>query len=402
MKVTEVFVPNGVPTHTYINRDSKGTPFEDLLRTALQQPNFLVSLNGPSKTGKSVLCKKAVGEKLILVSSLTDFKSPAELWDLVLRRLGVPEKKIVTKEASGSVCVFNAGGGLSLEYRCIESACDKLVEFGKVLVIDDFHYLERVVQSQIGKNIKHAIEKGAKIVVICVSYRHDDAVRSNQDLAGRYKSIDIPTWDKSTLSKIVRSGFQSLNYSIGEEVIDRIAVESLGSPHLTQHLCLELCNIKKISESSLFNRKLDIVSGDIDAACREVARSAGIKNDVEKLLQGPKVKGNPRKVYTLKDGSTGDVYKVLLKVIALDPPPPKLKFTYSEINKRAREVCNTSPFGSSLQGAAEQMSKIAAPSAVDYSAKTFLEWDSNVLYLPNPFFVFYLRWSDILKEEQIQ
>jgi archaellum biogenesis ATPase FlaH len=56
---TDVFTPNQFPEHTYIER-----PKEDLerkLRNALATPNVVVSISGPSKSGKTVLAKRLVG-----------------------------------------------------------------------------------------------------------------------------------------------------------------------------------------------------------------------------------------------------------------------------------------------------------------------------------------------------
>jgi hypothetical protein len=56
-KATEVFSPNDTPTFSYVERRSK---FEERLREALSIPKMIVSLSGPSKSGKTVLVNKVV------------------------------------------------------------------------------------------------------------------------------------------------------------------------------------------------------------------------------------------------------------------------------------------------------------------------------------------------------
>jgi hypothetical protein len=56
-KATEVFTPNDTPTFSYVERRSK---FEERLREALSIPKMIVSLSGPSKSGKTVLVNKVV------------------------------------------------------------------------------------------------------------------------------------------------------------------------------------------------------------------------------------------------------------------------------------------------------------------------------------------------------
>ncbi len=59
-KSTEVFTPNDVPTFSYVER--KERKFEERLRESLSIPKMIVSLSGPSKSGKTVLVKKVIDE----------------------------------------------------------------------------------------------------------------------------------------------------------------------------------------------------------------------------------------------------------------------------------------------------------------------------------------------------
>ena len=64
----DVFTPNDYPRHTYVNR-AVSPPLEDQLRLALDTPNEVVSISGPSKSGKTVLIERVVGvDNLITVS----------------------------------------------------------------------------------------------------------------------------------------------------------------------------------------------------------------------------------------------------------------------------------------------------------------------------------------------
>jgi hypothetical protein len=52
LKATEVFVPGSYPQHTYVER--AGQRLEQSLHEALGTPGQVVSLAGPSKSGKIV------------------------------------------------------------------------------------------------------------------------------------------------------------------------------------------------------------------------------------------------------------------------------------------------------------------------------------------------------------
>jgi tRNA A37 threonylcarbamoyladenosine biosynthesis protein TsaE len=53
VKATSVFTPTDVPTVTNVERQTKN--FEEELRRAFQIPKMIVSISGPSKSGKTVL-----------------------------------------------------------------------------------------------------------------------------------------------------------------------------------------------------------------------------------------------------------------------------------------------------------------------------------------------------------
>jgi hypothetical protein len=59
--VLEVFTPTDVPTYTYVDRAHKG--FERTLRNAFDVPKMIVSVSGPSKSGKTVLISKVTSKE---------------------------------------------------------------------------------------------------------------------------------------------------------------------------------------------------------------------------------------------------------------------------------------------------------------------------------------------------
>lgn len=393
--VEKVFVPNSMPTYTYVNRNSEGgIDFEQELKSALSISSFLVSLSGPSKTGKTILCERVLDNNLLLVRS-SEIDSSEKLRKIVLARLNTPEKITITREGGFKLPVAEASGSITDEYSDVrETPWKKLATSGKVLVIDDFHYLDRPIQDDICRTLKHAIEENAKIIVITIYYRHDDAIRSNGELSGRIKRVDIPTWDKSQLSRIIETGFNTLGYQLEGRLIHKIAEESLGSPQLTQHICLELCKKKNSGSSVHSNTISPITELDIETACREVARSCTAKTEADKVLSAKERR--KRTKYDLNGGGTGDIYKILLKVIASDPPTLELK--YKDMVERSKAIRSQGNLGASLAAAAKRASEKSASSNMS-SAKKCLDWDeeTSTLHLPDPYFVFYLRWSDILK-----
>src|SRR4051812_14577473 len=56
--LNDVFTPGGQPSITYVSRP--GLNIEGSLSKALAQRNIIVSLTGPTKSGKTVLCKNVL------------------------------------------------------------------------------------------------------------------------------------------------------------------------------------------------------------------------------------------------------------------------------------------------------------------------------------------------------
>jgi hypothetical protein len=261
----------------------------------------------------------------------------------------------------------------------------------RVVLVDDFHYMTRDVQGEVAKQLKEAARREVKIVTAAVPHRADDVVRANPELRGRVAAVDVGYWRTEDLARIASSGFDALNVAIDEASAARLAVEAAGSPQLMQALCLYACFVVGCTERLGKRDKRILTDRDHVQACRLTSTVTDFRSLVDVLDSGPRAE---RKTYAFKDGSSGDVYRAILKAIAADPM--RLAFDYDDLGARVKAVCDAdAPPGSSVVGACAHLSKLAA----DHLPTTrVLEWDEErqVLDVPDPYFLFYLRWSDRL------
>ena len=113
------------------------------------------------------------------------------------------------------------------------------------------------------------------------------------------------------------------------------------------------------------------------------------------MHEGPKTRGTERKDYDLEDQSRGDVYRALLLAIKRDPAAMSLP--WNNLSRRVQAVCRPdSPQASSLSTACAQIARIAKDM---YPGQRIVDWDgepNNLLSIEDPYFLFYLRWSDKL------
>ncbi|MGJ7737930.1 hypothetical protein [Escherichia coli] len=102
-----------------------------------------------------------------------------------------------------------------------------------------------------------------------------------------------------------------------------------------------------MSENSDTSIKYQKDIATLQRVCKRTLQSADYSTIVDKMREGPKVRGSDRKSYISKDGWQGDVYVFLLKAIASNPPT--LTFRYSDLVSRVTSLCHgDSPSGSSI------------------------------------------------------
>nr|DAI77396.1 MAG TPA: Bacterial dnaA protein [Caudoviricetes sp.] len=413
MQAKEVFTPGGFPTYTLVETHLESK--EQQLRDTLDLGTMLVSISGPSKSGKTVFVKKTLGLDNLIEITGAGINSVNDLWMRVFDLLGTPVTQVQattgtgtfsgTAKAAGQASIFVAKanvegsitGGYSKATQTTESfAIDPLQllkrEIGGtdfVIFIDDFHYINKEIQAELARQIKDAIANGCKFICASVPYHSDDVIRGNADLRGRIFNIDFDYWDESNLKLIAEKGFSLLNITPESDVIMNLVNESAGSPQLMQYLCLNSCyelNARNTTAVSTIYPNSPLV---LENVCRRTLASADYSSIVDKMREGPKIRGSDRKAYISNEGWQGDVYVFLLKAIALNPPT--LTFRYSDLVSRVQSLCNgDSPSGSSITSACQHSTAIANTSA----ANNIIEFDqeSDVLDIRDPYLLFYLRW----------
>lgn len=423
IKATEVFTPGAFPAHTYIARD--GEALERALKDALDTPGQIVSLVGPSKSGKTVLVEKVVGLDNIVTITGAGIRAAEEIWSRVCDSLGLPNsqgasesktKKLGAElEVSGGVSAFGLAkaqgkskgsfgsdtqdaSSATIHRRGLEDVVAQIGKTDRAVLVDDFHYMPRDVQAEAAKSLKEAVRRGVRVVTAAVLHRGDDLVRANPELRGRVRSIDLVYWSESDLRAIGVEGFALLNVELDEASLNALVREAAGSPQLMQLLCLTACFVLDLRVSRSRKEELSVSAHQLQIIFEQTSASTEFRSLVDVLDSGPKTRGTERKIYKFRDGSQGDVYRAVLKAVASDPP--MLSFDYEELGRRANTVCDgDAPVGSSMVGTCLHISRLAAEKFPNERA---IDWDEQkqILDIPDPYLLFYLRWSGRLSEAE--
>jgi hypothetical protein len=423
LRVQDVFTPGSFPSKTYIERG--GEPLERQLRDALDTPGQIVSLIGPSKSGKTVLVERVVGRDALITVTGAGIGSPDDIWARVLDWMGVPNRTERSSTTAGTASVggtikgavglpliakaeaegtagaevsHERGKSRSFDRGGLSEVVEVIANTEYVVLVDDFHYMPRDVQAEAAKTLKEAVRLGVRICTAAVIHRGDDLVRANPELRGRVRGIDLRYWGPDDLRRIAIVGFDALRLLPSKQLIDTLVQEAAGSPQLMQLLCLQACYVLGVRSAPPLQQALEVSAPQIRAILEQTSSSTDFRSLIDVLDSGPKTRGTERKVYPFRDGTSGDVYRVVLKAVAADPP--RLSFAYDELLARTAGVCKgEAPAGSSLVGTCLHMSRLALEKFPNERA---VDWDEQkqILDIPDPYLLFYLRWSGRLSESE--
>ena len=324
LKATDVFTPNDFPQHTYVERGAE--ELERRLRDALATPGEIVSVSGPSKSGKTVLVERVVGQDDLITVTGAGVRTPDMLWERVLDWMGAPhstsEESVnsrsgtVSAETTGSVSVplvakgqiagaaevgasRTKGSSAYSGRRGMSQVVSEIADSDFVLLIDDFHYMERAIQTEVANQIKEAARRRVKICTASVPHRADDVVRSNPELRGRVRALDLDYWEFSELEQIGTIGFRELGVRLNPVPLRQFATEASGSPQLMQAICLQACFELDLRQASSGMRDIGVTEEQVKHVLQETSTRTDFSSLVRNMHTGPKTRGTERKVFVV-------------------------------------------------------------------------------------------------------
>ena len=242
-------------------------------------------------------------------------------------------------------------------------------------------------QTRVGRDIacqlKEVIRLGFKAVIISLPYRSDDAIRLNPDLTGRLAVIEIEPWKEEELQAIARKGFHELGISVQEDIISRMAMESIHSPQVMQAICLNI---------GLLPRKICEIEADvIEESCRFTCANLPYADVVRILKAGPPTRGQKRLKYNLTDGSQRDIYSLILKMLADNPPLVEMEL--GELMDRIQSSVPAQKITTQkIREALRNWQKLLEENGALYHV---FEWKDDIIHILDNLFLFFIRWSGI-------
>lgn len=391
LKAENIFKPGAFPEYTYVSRnyENTGISYELRLKQALRTAGCLTSIIGPSKMGKTILCEQVIGLDDIVEVSGADFNENTDFWAIIAAKVGLPYMGEITTERASTEGKSEERDSKSEKYILSK---DKIIRYyienNKILVIDDFHYASTEMQMKMAQQLKDAIRRELKVVVVSLPHRADDAIRQNADLSGRLSLINIETWKEEDLKKIAIMGFDKLGIKITDNIAEKLAIECLTSPQLMQYICLSICTLLEDE------KKLEVNDEILEKAYRFTTINFNYADVVSVLIKGPNPRGQQRKLYRTVDGKELDLYGIIVESLAKNPPMTELDFEsfYNRIFNVIEENDRLKLEKQTVRNHLNHLQELLEGKEEIYRA---IEWKDGKVYVLDPLFLFYLRWGRI-------
>ena len=413
LRVTNVFVPGGIPQITYISREEH--QLEAQVSSAKDNLSKLLVVTGPTKSGKTVLVDRLFPRDASIWVDGGAISDEESFWDCIIEKASLftsveeSNNSEFGGEASGELSaeggIFVAKGSATLSAgvhamsgmtssrsRVTSSkivAVNALQTMQTPLIVDDFHYINKDVQKAIVRALKSPIMHGLPVIFIAIPNRKYDSVEVEREMTGRIENVEMPIWSRQELANIAQTGFRSLNIAVKQELIDRLTSAAYGSPFLMQEFCKELCLQSEIAEKT---PSVQYISEKIDESeiFKGIAEHSG-RSMFDKLKRGPRARTD-RKPRRLRNGTTTDIYGVVMEALKNTQPGVET-IPYDTLRANIRSILDDDlPQKHEIS---RVLDKIAEISYTDASSTPVIDWqrDDDILTITDPFFAFYLKWA---------
>lgn len=306
-----------------------------------------VSLYGASKTGKSSLIEKHIGDAEKLYIQCSPNWGYGEFIDALLNAAyGRIEQTTEVTEELRTVKELGIGSkkgiagwpirleqGFSKDHRRVVRKVDSRVYnltnpgdfvrffedlgFGRSkdyadnlhVVIDDFHKLTDEAQTAVS-NLAKMVFDNSNVVFICVGIWAEEQKLSSlcPELLGRCEEINCNVWSINNLELVVENGGAMLNISFPDGFGAAVAKEACGSVFIVQEACAEACRQVGIDQASTTPVKIEATINAINLVKKVANRTCNFTDFHNRIMHFCKHR-NLEVMY---------VYKIIINQLASD------------------------------------------------------------------------------------
>ena len=254
--VDDVF---GISRDLHLNYIER-TYVDDILLKNLVRRQHLV-VYGSSKQGKTSLIKHCLDTNDYIFVYCSNKWTLNNLYEAILKQAGFELTGTNTISTSGQqkiLAKLKAGvqeGKIEQESLTktpleLDSPLDtndiiaslSAINFRKLIVLEDFHYLPIDTQKDFAIALKAFHEKSKlSFIIVGVWLEKNKFSVYNRDLTGRILSINADKWEIEELKKVISNGEALLNIYFTETFKKDLLVSCYGSVYIIQETCRQCC-----------------------------------------------------------------------------------------------------------------------------------------------------------------
>lgn len=285
MKTSEVFgISAEVSNYSYIDRNQNDQEICKYLKRDKH-----IAIRGESKSGKTWIRRKNIKNSIVVQCRYG--KTVIDIYKDALSQLGI--KLLVSSKSVGEICgsveSSNEAGTTLLmklgvrihvgakheeeryfnpvgrDISDLKFIADIIINSGKRLVIEDFHYLSETERKILAFDLKALWDYKCFIIIIGIWTQNNYLYYLNPDLTGRMHEISI-YWSDDELRKVILKGSEYLKVKFSNKIIDGLIKSSYQNVGILQNLTLSILDSMEIFEAKYKETDLDNYEKYIDAS----------------------------------------------------------------------------------------------------------------------------------------
>jgi hypothetical protein len=321
MKTHEVFgIRPTVSEYSYVDRGSLDREFRKLVDR--QQTH--IAIRGASKAGKSWLRQRVLNDPIIVQCRLS--YTTLDMYRDALARLDIKFEleRTSTNAIKGKVSAsgeagfkllakVTGAGEIAVEHQSsrkeqtvgkdindLEFIATLIRASGRILVIEDFHYLPMEEQRRFAYDLKTLWDYKTFVVVVGVWISENMLITLNPDLSDRIEELSV-TWQLAELKQVFAKGCAKLNVRPTEDVSEKLARISYESVGLLQKLALRLLD-DELGIHEALPEGTEVVVNSVDAIQNAAMHVAEQLNQLyqafaKRVCDGIRIRKNSTGIY---------------------------------------------------------------------------------------------------------
>lgn len=354
-QLSDVFNEAKVPVLTFVPPKD----FNDLVGS-LKTPGKHVTLSGPSGGGKTTLAEKALEKAGIGTGGY--------YW--ISGRDYAQKQLLIDTLSSAFSC------------DCTEAETLGYLKAAGILVIDDFHHLQKSVRDEIGLKLKRWGELGIRVFVVGIAGLNKALLDLDSELAIRNDSYEMGTQNNEFIESVIKLGEDALHFNFTPECKRRFISASLGVPSAIQLICRVACTRSDLFETCRASRVIDVSMEEIkDAVLRNYKTK--FQNRLIGLAKGKQQARSVHNTY----------FEIVKQICTLEVSEIPISELYSRIVKPVADPIERNKKSTSFYNCLNNLSEVLTQRGLDDAI--YYNQQASLISIEDPSFRLYLTLADL-------